>query len=343
MKKKSLLIVLIFLVSGILLYLVYREVGIRAIWSSFLSFSPYGIFWVFGLLILSQVIGIWRWKIILQDIGYKFKFRDLIMPWLCGIGITYFTPISFMIPETTRTYALKQKKNISWSKGLSSVIIEEVFDGTASFLLVSIGVLFFIFHSFILSTKLPVRAWIFFSALLLPIGAIIFFYIKAFRSESMARFVEKPLKKLLNHRVKSVFVVEKQIFEFFNIHNKSMLHSVLLSLLRQIIDFLRFWAIILFLGINISIFQSIAIVSFIYLSLYVSPFPAALGVLEAVEAVVFSRLGLSPNTAIAFVLLLRSFDMILALFGLLFTSKVIWMGFKERLLEVEKENNHSNK
>lgn len=340
MKKKPFLIFLMFLISGALLYFVYRKIGVKEIWSSFLSFSPQGIFWIFGLLILSQVIGILRWRIILKDRQCKFKFRELILPWLAGVGVTYFTPFAFMVSETTRTYALKQKKDISWSKGLSSVVIEKVFEGTTSFLLVTAGILFLIFHSLILSMKLPMRAWIFFSSLLLPIGAIIFFYIKAFRSESMARIIEKPLKKLLNHKVKSVFLVEKEIFEFFNIKNKNMLYSILLSLLRQMIDFLRFWAIILFLGINISIFQSISIISFIYLSLYIVPLPAALGVLEAVEAVVFSRFGLSPNTAIAFVLLLRAFDMILALFGLLFTSRVIWRGFKERLLEVEEENNY---
>lgn len=336
MKKKNFFVILMMILSGILFYFVYKKIGTKEIWSSLLSFSPKGIVIILTMMLLSQAVGILRWRMILQDRAKKVKFRHLINPWLVGFGLTFFAPFAFVGAETMRAYNLKHKeKDITWKKSMTSVLIDKVFEGTTSFLLIFLGIISLIIYSL----TIPSKIWLFFLFLLIPIGAIIFFYVKAFKSQSMAKIFEKPLKKLLNHRVKNVFEVEKEIFDFFEIHNKNMRKAAALALLRQLIDFFACWAILFFMGINLSVFQAISVIGFVYLSYYVVPVPVALGVLELIEALTFSQIGLSPQVGVAFALLYRSFFFLFALLGVSLSFKSIMRLFKKTLLESSEEEN----
>lgn len=338
MKKKGLLIILMLAISGVLFYFVYKKIGTKEIWKALSSFSPIGILVVLSIITISHIIGIVRWQTILKDRGHKVKFRKLIGPWLAGFGVTFFAPFAFIGAETMRAYGLKRKeRDISWKKSLVSVLIDKVFEGTTSFLMIFLGILALIFYSL----ALPKKAWIFFLFLMLPITGIFYFYFKVFRGQSMAKVIEKPLKKLLNHRVKSVFEVEKEMFQFFRLKNKNMKKVVWLALLRQLVDFFACWAIIFFMGLNLNIIQSISVIGFVYLSYYVIPVPAALGILELIEALTFTQIGLNPQIGVAFVLLYRSFFFLVAILGISLSFRVILHWFGEKLIEVSEEDNGS--
>lgn len=338
MKKKNIFIFLMLIVSVLLIYFVYKKIGAREIWLSLLSFSPKGILVVLVIMILSHLIGVWRWKTILEDRGYNFGFKNLIGPWLAGFGVGFFAPFAFLGGETMRAYTLKKGKSITWKKSFVSILIDKIFEGTTSFLILFLGIIFLILSSL----AVPLRLLMFFLVLLIPIGGIIFFYVKAFNSQSLAKIIEKPLTKFLSHRVKSVFALEKEIFEFFNRKNKNMIKSAGIALLRQAVDVLRCWAMLFFMGEKIGFLPSILIMGLVYLSVYTSPIPAALGTFELIGIFIFSLLGLSIQAGVAFVLLYRSFDFLFAIGGILVSFKVILQWFKEKLLEMpEEENNNS--
>lgn len=336
MRKKSFLIFLMLVISGVLFYFVYKKIGVREIWNSLLSFSPKGIIVTLVIMCLSHLIGILRWRMILKDRVKEVKFKNLITPWLVGFGFTFFAPFSFIVSETMRAYSLKQKeKYISWKKSITSVLIDKFFEGTTSFLVIFLGIISLIVYSL----TIPFKVWLFFLFLLIPIGSIVFFYVNAFKSQSMTKIFEKPLKKLLNHRVKNVFEIEKEIFDFFKIHNKNMRKAAALALLRQVVDFFACWSILIFMGTKLSIFQATSVIGFVYLSFYIIPVPVALGVLELIEALTFSQLGLSPQIGVAFTLLYRSFFFIFAVLGIFLGFKSIIILFSKNISEVSKKEN----
>ncbi len=337
MKKKSFLIFLMFIISGALFYFVYKRIGTKEIWNSLLSFSPTGILVVLFLMIVSHIIGIIRWKTILKDRWKKVNFSSLISSWLVGFGIVFFAPFAVFGSETMRAYGLKRKhKEISWRKSFVSVLIDKIFEGTTSFLMMFLGIVCLVAYSFLL----PKRVWLLILILLLPIGAIVYFYIRVFKKQSMAKIIEKPLKKILNHRVKSVFEVEKEIFDFFRLENQNMKKGAWFALLRQLVDFLACFAILIFMGLKLSVVQAISVIGFVYLSYYVIPVPAAIGILELIEVLIFTNIGLNPKIGVAFVMLYRSFNFIFAILGIGLSFRAILHWFGEKIIEISEEDNH---
>jgi uncharacterized protein (TIRG00374 family) len=329
MKKKIVSIFIMLFIALLLFGFVLQRVGTREIWDTLLSFSRFGIFWVLFLLALSNIIGILRWQTILKDKGHHFKFKYLVSPWLIGVGVSYFTPFAFLGGESARGYVLKKEKEITWSKGMITILIDKILEGTTSFIIIFLGLSFFIVQAL----TIPARVWGLFSLLLFPIVIIIIFYIKAFRSESMAGIIAWPLKKFFNHKAKGIFAAEQEVFSFFKLHNKNLKKAIALAVMRQIVDFLRFWAIIFFLGAHVNFFQAFSIISFIYIAYYIVPVPAALGVLELSQAFAFTQLGFTSELAIAFTLIVRSFDTVFSLGGFVFGFRFIGGWIKDKLFE----------
>jgi uncharacterized protein (TIRG00374 family) len=337
MKKKNIFFIFLILIfAGVLFYLVYRKIGTEKIWQSLLSFSPIGILVVFLMMIISHIIGILRWQIILKDKGYHFEFKELILPWFVNFGITFFAPFAFAGAETMRASIVKEKKKEArWKKVLSSVFIDKLFEGTTSILMIFLGILSLVFYSVNLSYKM----WLFFLFLMIPILGVGYFYFKAFNSQSIAKFAEKPLRKIFNHRAESIFQIEEEIFNFLDKNNKNFKEAFFLAILRQVFDFLACFFILFFMGANLNILQSIAVIGFIYISFYIIPVPAAIGILEIIQAVIFNHFGFAPQLGAAFSLLYRAFFFVFAFLGIVFSFRVIlrWMG--KSISEMVKENN----
>jgi uncharacterized protein (TIRG00374 family) len=328
MKRNILLISLTFLIAGAILYFVFDEIGTKEIWEAFLSFSPWGIFWILILTVLFHLTAVWRWQAILKDKGYNLSSRILMPAWLAGFATAYFTPVAIMGDGALRGYVLKEKFSIPWKKGIISVLIDKVLDGTIFFLTIILGIIFFILETL----TIPLKLWMIFLVILLPIGGISFFYFRAFKSQSMVKLVERPLKKFIHPNRKEssnevqdqssseVFNWEKEIFNFFEPKNRNMWKAIIFSSFRGIVNWSRSWLLLWFLGIKVNGLTCLSIVAFTNLA-YFFPLPAALGSHEALQAFSFSQLGLAVQSAIAFTLILRAFDILIGLIGIFVAFK----------------------
>jgi len=329
MKKNILFILTSLLIAIILIYFVFKKIGTKEIWQVFLSFPPKGILLCLLLTILSVALGSWRWQIILKDRGYNIPISKLSSVWMSGFGWAYFTSMGGMIgDELLKSYTLKNRFSISLRKAAASVVIEDpILDGSIFFLIIIIGIFFFILKTMVI----PLELWMVILILSFPIGGLIFFYFKAFKTQSMIKIIEKPLKKLINGKLaEGINDLEKEILDFFKVDNKSLWQAITISFLKGIITVARSWLIILFLGIKIDFIAAISIVAFANIA-YIFPLPAALGSLEALEAFAFSNFGLAPHNAIAFTLILRFFDLSVALIGIFFLFRFSTTWVKEKI------------
>lgn len=341
MKKRFLYIFLLLIFAGFLFYIVYRRIGTENIFKTLLSFSPIGILIVFAIIFISHYIGILRWQIILRDKGYKFKKRELILPWLVNFGITFFAPFTFGVSETMRALILKNKskRRVEWNKVFSSVIIDKIFEGTTSMLMIFLGIVSLVLYSM---KSLTLKMWLFFLFLMIPILFVIYFYIKAFNSESIAKFLEKPLRKIFNHKAEKIFEVEEEVFNFFNKKNKNLKEASILAVLRQFFDFLACFFMLYFMGTNLTLFQSVAAIGFTYISFYIIPVPAAIGILELLQVMIFSRFGFTPQVGAAFALIYRSFFFVIAFIGILLSFRTIFHWLGSSIFELIQEKNGEN-
>ena len=217
MKKNIILFSLTLILSILLLYFILNKVGIKEILEVFSSLSLSSFLIILILTIVYTILGIWRWKVVIKGMGFDLPLKDVSWAWLAGFGVGYLFPILMLSGEAIRAYIVKKEKKLPWKEGIISIFIDKIFEGTVFFLIIILGVIFFIFKV----ALVPAKIWIFLLIMLFPIGAIIFFYSRAYKSKSIIKFIQLPLKKFIqsedtHKKVNGILdSSEKIIFNFF--------------------------------------------------------------------------------------------------------------------------------
>jgi len=116
--------------------------------------------------------------------------------------------------------------------------------------------------------------------------------------------------------------IEEEIKKAFK--SPQFLKIVSLSFLEVILTIFAIWLTIVFAGVCLDIPKLLAIKSIADLS-YAVPFPAALGTLEISQAFIFRVLGFKAAEGVAFSLILRGLNLVIAFFGLIILG---WMQIK---------------
>ncbi len=307
MKKFLLFFLSLFIGIGLFIWII-NFVGWQDIKNAFLVFTGWQGIVIFILTLLMMLIGNWKWKEILKGQEVKISFWELFKVYLAGFAVMFLAPILLWVGEIFRTYTLKEKEQISWSKALSSVIIDRILEWTANLVVIFLGLLFFLYKIGLPPKNLGIA---FGGVLLLFVIAIFLFYFKTFKRES----ITKTFGRIFNGRLdKEPLQTEKEIFDFFKLEKKSMWRSFAISFLRAAVMYVRTWFLIMFLGKNISALSVLSILGFTYLAAMI-PIPAALGSHEVIQIFSFNSLGLGVSTATAFTMIIRAAELLFALAG----------------------------
>lgn len=312
--KKLLLFILSLLVGiGIFIWVV-EIVGLEELKNDFRLFQGTDGLIILGLTLMTMLIGVWRWKEVLKGVGVNLSVKKITGPFLAGFSIMFLAPILIWGGEVLRSYILKHRNDVSWSKGMASVIIDRILEWTANLVVIFFGVMIFLFfNNFPINSLLIIFGilFVFFTMLL------IFFFVKCYRRESIAAiFLRDKKNNLLN--------VEKEIFNFFKKSKIAVWKSMALSFLRVSVMYVRVLFLITFLGKSVTALSALSILGFSYLAVMI-PIPTALGTHEAIQSFAFNSLGLGLSTATAFTMIIRIAELAVALIGvvLLFRFGII--------------------
>ncbi len=337
MIKKILLFFISLVIGTGLLVWIIHFVGWQEIKSAFLIFTGWQGLIILVLTVLMIVIGIWRWKEILKNQGYNIPLISLSGPYLSWLSLCYLAPMLFWGSEVYRSYILKEKFAVPWTKGLASVIIDRIIEWTIYLVVFFIGTIFLF-----LTIDFPPKdiglilagVFIFFSV------AVGFFYFKVFKKESIVKFFIKHFynKKPLNEEP---LEVEKEIFKFLNPKKNFLWKVVGLTFLRTGAALLRVWLLIFFLGEVMGLFPALSVLGFYYLALSI-PIPAIIGSHEVLQVFAFSSLKLGGGLATAFTMIIRAVDLILALIGIVIFLK-LGLGLLQTTLLKKLENLITNR
>ncbi len=313
---KKILFFLISLILGMGLFLwTVNFVGWEEIKSAFLVFAGWQGLVIFSLTFLMMMVGTWRWKEILKEEGVNVSFGDLFKTYLAGFSVMFLAPVLLWVGELFRSYTLKKRKQVPWSKAMASVIIDRILEWTTILITVFFGSIFFLSNIGLPSKELGIAFGLIF--FFFAIG-ICLFYFKIFRKESIAKIFIKLLNGEINQEP---LETEKEIFNFFKLQKKGMWKGFALSFLKVAIACLRGWVLVVFLGKGISYLSALSILSFTYLAAMI-PIPTSLGSHEAIQSFAFSSLGLGISTATAFTMIIRTAELSVALLGLFFLFRL---------------------
>ena len=309
MLKKLLLLFLSFFIGICLFIWVIDFVGWEEIENSFLVFTFWQGVVVFILTLLILIVGNWKWKEILKGEKVEISFLHLLKAYLVGFSVMFLAPILLALGDILRIYDLKRKNQTPWLKATASVIIDRVLEWTVNLIVVFFGIIVLLYK-----IGFPSKNLIIFGGLFLVFVIwISLFYFKTLKRKSMV----KLFGRFLNGRLyEELFGIEKEIFNFFRLQNKSMWKALGLSFLRGAFMYLRTWFLIIFLGEQISALSSISILGFTYLAAMI-PLPTALGSHEAIQTFAFKSLGVGVSSATAFTIIIRAAELLFALIGIM--------------------------
>ena len=328
MKRFSLFLFSLLIGIGLFIW-ISKIVGWQEIKNAFLVFTGWQGLVIFFLTLLITLNVTWKWKEILKGMGSDISFFDLFKYYLAGNFLSFFFPLIFWGGETSRAYLLKRKNSISWTKGMTSVIIDRIFDWTTNLIVIFFGIIFFILTIGLPSNKLAI---ILGGSFIVWLVGISFFYFKVFKRESLIKF----FLKFFNYKSPNnePLEIEKDLFDFFKLKKISPWKGFGLAFLEEVLYFLRTWFLISFLGKNISFFPALSILSFYYLATMI-PIPTSLGIHDVVQAFAFNALRLGANFGTAFTLITRGAEAIVALIGMGILFRLGVKLFEENLFQDE--------
>ena len=202
--KKILLFFLSIFVGVVLFVWIGESIGWREIKKSFLMFSGWDGLLILLVTFLAVLIMSWRWKEILEGLGVTLSLTEVFKLSLAGFSFSVFLPMTVFSGDIFRAVTLKEKNQIRYSKGISSIVIERVLEWTVRLLIVFFAFLFLVLKLGA-SFKLEKIFWLVFLVLF---GVIFFFYFKVLKRESF-------LKIFVKNNNHSLFEVEREIFDFF--------------------------------------------------------------------------------------------------------------------------------
>jgi len=312
-KQKILLIFSFILGLGLFLWLG-KMIDWKEIGKAFEVFNGWQGLTIIALSFVIAYLGALRWKEILKDCGVETSFVNLFKIYLGGYSMMYLFPILVWGGEFYRMYGLVNEKHIDWRKTTASVVIERILEWTVNIIFIFLGLAYFIYNVFFPPKELMV---VFGIALLFFVGILSFFYTKVYGKESIVKIVVKRFFKKEISVDNGALMVEKEIYEFFNLKNNSFKKGIILSVLRALVMQLRTWMLIFFLGSAIGFWSSLSVLSFTYISSLI-PIPTSLGSHEALQFFAFQSIGLTASMATVFTMVIRAGEMIVSSVGIIF-------------------------
>jgi uncharacterized protein (TIRG00374 family) len=308
--KRILLLLGTFGIGALLFFSLIAGVGWEEVWKSLRTFSIPRAFIVFLFTAAFLGMGAVRWQKILQSQGESVSLVRLCTSYLGGFSLLFFVPVIPFASELLRAAALKRQENISYEKGMASVIIDRILEVTSTLFVVIAGGIIFLFlgDSIFYSVKTAVIGiFIFIWAVLL-----FFLYMRVFQKKSIIRIFWKGGENAAE--------VEREVFLFLRITNSYFWKGIWISFLRSFFGVARIWAILLFFGKGTAVLPGITILGFYYLALLV-PVPSALGAHDALQAAGFSAFGLGAGSGAAFALVIRATEVLFAMAGLVWALR----------------------
>src|SRR3989338_4528073 len=157
--------------------------------------------------------------------------------------------------------------------------------------------------------EVPLLWWILLASGMLAL-ALLFFYLKSHRKESILRMFFPRLND--NN---GFLEMEQEVLRFFRVRNRAFWEGLFLSFAKAAAALLRTFVLVAFLGGALGFFPALTITGFTFLSLLI-PIPGQLGSHEALQVLSFQALGLEGHAGAAFAFLVRAAELVVALFAL---------------------------
>ncbi|MFA6897477.1 MAG: lysylphosphatidylglycerol synthase transmembrane domain-containing protein [Patescibacteria group bacterium] len=319
--KKSLLIVLSFVIGVALFALAFGQVDWIQIETAIVLFPKKALFLVFVINFLALfMVGSYRWQLILDSQGCPVRFWKVVRAKLAGFAFSYITPSALIAGEPIRAYMIKEEGNCGWEKSSASVILDQMIYLIVLFFTIIFGFIF-LAEKFSLPWDVIYGFWGVFA---LVAFTLYLFYKKTFkRRDGEHAFFTSVIYKIglarfnyVKDKLPAVERTEEVIEAFFRKSRSTFAAVVGLAFLDILLNVLAVAVACFYLGHWLGITESLSIFAFWSLANLV-PIPGALGSSELALSFVFNLLGAGKDVGLVFSLIFRAINIVFCILGIL--------------------------
>jgi len=125
-KKKRIIRIGGFLISGIFLFLTLKEINFHKVWETLKNLNLYFTFWGVVLFLLANVIRGYRWKLMLKPVKDVSALSCIAAVYMDILGNNI---LPARLGDLWRSVAVKHKENLPITTALSSLVVERILDG----------------------------------------------------------------------------------------------------------------------------------------------------------------------------------------------------------------------
>lgn len=323
--RKYLFSGILFLGGVALFLLAVGRSEIFKVAESLKTFWSLNLLWIFLLVFLSNVVGGYRWFVILKTKFQNLNFWKVLWAKFVGFAFSYVTPVVFLGGEPARYFVLKEEEKRATKNDPEFIIISIIVDKLI--FLIASTTIFFVGLFFLIYYLKMGWLWILLSCLA---AIFVFIFLPLFLSrfkkklkEQQKSIVEWIIEKLYFKKIKyfqeknqPLSRIENRTARFFG-QRKIIFKIILLAFLELILALCSCWVIIRTIEYYfISPEKVLAINALLQLS-YVFPAPAALGSLELSQTYGFPIIGLLSSEGLAFTFILRGVNILIVILGMI--------------------------
>jgi uncharacterized protein (TIRG00374 family) len=280
------------LIGLIILVFILTRIDLDAFIAQFKNINLYFLFTAIILNLFLIFIKTIRWKAFLTTQSLSISIKNAFSIYLSALYIGFITP--GRLGEIIKALYLKQEQVTSFSKGLSSAIMDRLLDLYFLILLGSVGVYYFLKGRGI-SLEFVIGFVIILSLLIIILHPKVLNLLARFL---FRKITPKKFKNKINESVNEFIEGMNQII------NPVLLFGILLTVFSYSFFFFQCFLIAKSIGLQISYFDLALIMSIVNIITFIPISISGLGTREASMIFLFKLIGLSTEAAISFSLLI---------------------------------------
>jgi uncharacterized protein (TIRG00374 family) len=322
----------------LLLWLTLRTVDLGEVWARLAHLQPAQI----ALLLIVNVAVLAtfsaRWWLLLAAQGYRINYLLLMAYRLITFAVSYFTPGPHFGGEPLQVYLITSRHNAPVAVSVAAVVIDKVLEMAANFTFLTLGVIFVVRGQAlpgVSETQLLATSIVLLS---LPLSLLAALMLGHRPISTLLAWAEHPWRWLRPRSTaltatsfaNAVRQSETQSIDLCRQHPIAMLLAIGASILSWAAIVGEFWLMTAVLGLDLTLPEAVAALLAARVAILL-PVPAALGALEASQALAMRLLGQSPVAGVSLSLLIRARDVLLGLLGLGLASALVWRKARRQL------------
>lgn len=320
----------------LLLWITFRAVDLGEVWGRLRSLQSQqiGLLIAVNLAVLATFSA--RWWLLLFAQGYAIPYLWLIAYRLATFAVSYFTPGPHFGGEPLQVYLVSSRHGVPVSVSVAAVLVDKVLEMTVNFIFLTLGVLFVVQAQSLVGISEQQLVITSLALLMLPLGLLIALFQGVHPLSSLLTIVDSARRRWVVRRGKAEGILltetrlwraihqsEAQSIDLCRNHPIMLLLAIGASVLSWAAIIAEFWLMTSVLGLNLALSEAVAALFAARIAILL-PMPAALGALEASQALAMRALGQSPAAGVSLSLLIRARDVLLGVIGLWLAGALLW-------------------